>query len=263
MTDVSQLLEPTIQIARAAGAVIAEIYRRDFSVMTKDDGSPVTEADLAANDLIVAELAKLTPEIDIVSEEGNQPGSGGDKSIFWLVDPLDGTKDFLKKNDEFCVCIALIQDKFPVLGVIYAPATGRTYAGGGPGLATVTQADGSTQAMSCRAPDASGLVQAVSRSRPDECNVTEYAPDVVLKDRIVSGSALKFALVAEGRADVYANMGGSCEWDTAAGQAVIEAAGGSVTTLEGVRLDYGKETRLNPTFIAAGRDAESWLPNID
>lgn len=263
MTDISQLLGPTADIARAAGAVIAEIYQRDFSVMTKNDGSPVTEADLAANDLILAKLAALTPEIDIVSEEGNQPGTQSDPALFWLVDPLDGTKDFLKKNGEFCVCIALIKDKFPALGVIYAPVTGRTYAGAGPGMATVTEADGSERTMSCRTPGDDGLVQAVSRSRPDECNVTEYAPDVVLKDRIVSGSALKFALVAEGRADVYANMGGSCEWDTAAGQAIIEAAGGSVTTLAGARLDYGKATRLNPTFIAAGRDAESWLPNTE
>jgi 3'(2'), 5'-bisphosphate nucleotidase len=263
------LLDPAVDIARAAGDVIAEIYERDFSASEKSDGSPVTEADLAANDLIVAALAKLSPEIAIVSEEGSPSAAGAaaetgtlETGRFWLVDPLDGTKDFLKRNDEFCVCIALIENGYPVLGVIHAPASGRTYAGAGAGTATLAERGEPALPISCRAPSTDGLVQAVSRSRPDECNVTEYAPDVVLKDRIVSGSALKFALVAAGQADVYANLGGSCEWDTGAGQALIEAAGGTVTTLEGARLIYGKPTFRNPTFIAAGLGADSWLPAV-
>ncbi|MCZ6604244.1 MAG: 3'(2'),5'-bisphosphate nucleotidase CysQ [Alphaproteobacteria bacterium] len=255
----AQLLGDVKDIARRAGEVIADIYRRDFSVEIKQDGSPVTEADLAANAVIVEGLAELTPDIDIVSEEGSRPAPGSDGRRFWLVDPLDGTKDFVKKNDEFCVLIALIEDRYPTLGVIHAPATGRTYAGTGPGTATVEEADGSQHPIRARASGAGGLVQAVSRSRPDECNVADIVPGVTVADRIVSGSALKFALVAEGKADVYANLGGSCEWDTAAGQAVIEAAGGAVTVATGARLEYGKSTKLNPTFVAVGAEA-TWLP---
>lgn len=263
MNDLSQLLTAASDIARRAGEAIAEIYAGDFTAETKADGSPVTQADLAANAVIVEALAALTPDIGIISEEGGGPAPAADARAFWLVDPLDGTRDFVKKNDEFCVCIALIEDRYPVLGVLYAPATGVTHAGAGPGTATRRDGDGPAVAIAARAPLPEGLVQTVSRSRPEKGQVIDFVPDAKIAGQIVSGSALKFALVAEGTADVYANLDGTSEWDTAAGQAVVEAAGGSVTTLAGARLDYAKPDLHNPSFIAAGREAASWLPIFD
>ena len=262
MISYLNLLPELIEISRQAGDAITHVYQRDFQAQDKSDGSPVTEADLAANDLIVAALGKLTPEVDIISEEGNQDASAPAKDgvdRFWLVDPLDGTRDFIKKNGEFCVCIALVEDGYPVMGVLHGPASGKTYVGAGAGSAAQQDGDGPLTSIACRAPADDGLVMAVSRSRPDGCDIRDFAPNAQVKDRVMSGSALKFAMVAAGEVDVYANYDGTSAWDTAAGQAVVEAAGGAMMTMQGARFRYSRTALTNPHFIATGLGGTDWM----
>ena len=230
------------------------VYRTDFGAERKDDGSPVTEADKAAEAAIVPGLRALTPDIPVISEEEFSAGESPDKvgRRFWLVDPLDGTREFLKRNDEFTVNIGLIEDNVPVLGVLYAPALDLMYAGAGPGTATLTEGRRAERPIFCRLPPADGLGVLVSRSHSVGGKVDEYLSAETIRERIPQGSALKFGRLAEGVADIYPRFGRTMEWDTAAGQAVLTAAGGQVTDEHGGPFTYGKPNYENPPFIAWG-----------
>ncbi len=243
-----------IQIAREAGRLIMDIYQSDFGVKVKDDESPLTAADEASHQWIFKELTKRYPDIPILSEEGNEMEYSQRKTwpVFWLVDPLDGTKEFIKRNGEFTVNIALVVEGFPRLGVIYAPALDALYyAEQGKG-AYRQVAGGRVEPLKLKEKGPYVLVQ--SRSHSSEQGdaylneVRKLHGDALL---INKGSSLKFCLVAEGEADAYPRFVPTMEWDTAAGQAIVECAGGKVQTVEGQRLCYNKESLVNPFFIAS------------
>lgn len=258
------LTEELRRIALRAGAAIMTHYRNGVTVLRKEDNSPVTAADHDAEQIILDGLALVAPGIPVVSEEraaaGHIPEIG---SRFFLVDPLDGTKEFLNRNGEFTVNIALIEDRLPVLGVVYAPAKDRMFYGYGPGESyehdIVPNTDGSfgnapdPRRIAVRKPASDGLVIIASRTHRDQ-KTDEYLNLYRVKEFLAAGSSLKFCLIAAGEADLYPRHGRTMEWDTAAGHAVLAAAGGSVTQLDGAPLLYGKTERGldNPFFVARG-----------
>ncbi len=243
-------------IALAAGAAVMEVYESDFAVRSKDDRSPVTDADERAEGLIVPRLAALAPDIPVVAEESAAAGRVPDVSggRFWLVDPLDGTREFVGRNGEFTVNIGLVEGGRPALGVVRAPALGRTYWAAGPGAAFVAEDGGPARPLAARAPAADGLVAVASRSHRD-ARTDGFLAALPVKRVTAAGSSLKFCLLAAGEADVYPRFGRTMEWDTAAGHAVLAAAGGSVRTVDGADLRYGKDGFENPSFVARGREA--------
>lgn len=246
------LLEGVLGIVRAAGEAILAVYATDFSVRNKADASPVTEADERAEALILPALAALAPEIPAVSEEaasrGAVPATAG---RFWLVDPLDGTKEFIGRNGEFTVNIALIEDGVPILGAVLAPALGRLFAGAR-GSGAFLEERGARRAIACRRPSPEGLTVVSSRSHGDREALDAFLAGRRVASSAYAGSSLKFCLVAAGEADLYPRLGRTMEWDTAAGHAVLAAAGGRVTDLSGAELRYGKPGFENPHFIAMG-----------
>ena len=249
------LLPAVVDIAERAGRAILAVYGRDFSAAQKADGTPVTDADHDAEAIILPALAELTPNIPVVSEEcaaaGRTPAFTGD--TFWLVDPLDGTREFVKRNDEFCVCIGLIEATAPVLGVLHGPALGVTYAAAGPGTARRRRGKRAAEPIAARAAPCAGLAALISRSHRRGAPVEEFLARFAVAERHAMGSALKFGLIAAGEADIYPRLGPTCEWDTAAGHAVLQAAGGTVETIDGGPFTYGKPGFLNPGFVARGR----------
>jgi 3'(2'), 5'-bisphosphate nucleotidase len=246
------LLPEIVVLAERAGAVILEHYRQGVETRIKADASPVTVADEAAEAVILAGLAELTPNIPVVAEEtvasGHVPEL--DKGPFWLVDPLDGTKEFLSRNGEFTVNIALIEGREPVLGAVLAPALGKIWWGAR-GRGSMTRDGGAARAIAVRARPPSGAVAVASRSHSD-AETEAFLDREGVAERISAGSSLKFCLVAEGRADIYPRFGPTMEWDTAAGHAVLGAAGGQVTTRDGAPFLYRKPGFRNPAFIARG-----------
>ena len=251
------LLDVAALIAREAGASILPFYRGATAVRTKADSSPVTEADVAADRLILAALTRLEPAIAIVSEESVECAlepAFDPRAPFWLVDPLDGTKEVLAQRDEFTVNIALIEHARPVLGVVHIPARDETYAGLVGEGAWLVRDGGARESIAARVPPPEGLIALASRSHRSPA-VDTFLRTLKLKGETSAGSALKFCLIAQGRADVYPRFGRTMEWDTGAGQAVLEAAGGRVLTLDGRPLSYGKPGFANPDFIAWGRSA--------
>jgi 3'(2'), 5'-bisphosphate nucleotidase len=246
------LLPTLVALAERAGAVILEHYGGDIDVRAKADASPVTAADEAAEAVILEGLAKLTPSIPVVAEEtvaaGGVPELGGQP--FWLVDPLDGTKEFLSRNGEFTVNIGLIEDGSPTLGVVFAPAICRVWWGA-VGHGAWTRSDGRERAIAARPRPAVGLIAVASRSHADP-ETEAYLDEVGATERISAGSSLKFCLIAEGRADLYPRFGPTMEWDTAAGHAVLRAAGGHITTRDGAPFLYRKPGFRNLGFIAFG-----------
>ena len=254
--DDEDLIAALRSIAERAGQVILTHYAKggDIEVRSKDDDSPVTDADEAAETFILQALENLTPEIPVVSEEamaaGARPDISGD--LFWLVDPLDGTKEFLARNDEFTVNIALIQDGAPIAGVVHAPAMAMTWAGAG--SATFSQTGQPPKGIEARRPPEDGLVVVASRRHGVARDLDHFLADYDVAEQVAAGSSLKFCLVASGTADLYPRFGRTMEWDTAAGHAVLLAAGGSVTRADdGSPLGYGKPGFENPHFIARGR----------
>ncbi|HTV45625.1 MAG TPA: 3'(2'),5'-bisphosphate nucleotidase CysQ [Stellaceae bacterium] len=248
------LLEVARQAALAAGEAIMRVYAQEFDVRQKADKTPVTEADLAAERVIIDMLGSAFPEIPIVAEElveaeGLPPAA----ARFWAVDPLDGTREFIARNGEFAVCIGLVEDGRPVLGVLHGPAVGLTYAAHGPGTATRQRAGGIAAPIQARAAAADGLVVVHSRSHENSRRLGEFLQDYPVLGRRSCGSALKFGLIAAGEADLYPRFGTTMEWDTAAGQAILEATGGRVETFAGAPLAYGKPGFRNDGFIAWGR----------
>lgn len=243
-------------LAYAAGDAIMAVYRTDFDSTRKDDGSPVTLADTAAEAVILPGLRALTPDIPVISEEEHSAGDSPEEvsNRFWLVDPLDGTREFLKRNDEFTVNIGLVENNIPVFGVLYAPALDLMYAGTLTGGATLIENGKPECAISCRTVPADGLDVLVSRSHSRSEKLEEYLEGKTVRNRIPQGSALKFGRLAEGVADIYPRFGPTCEWDTGAGHAIVLAAGGSLTRMDGSTFDYGKKpSYLNPGFVAFGR----------
>ena len=247
----ADLLERLLPVARAAGEEILRVYATDFEVRDKTDASPVTEADERAEALILPELAALTPDVPTVSEEaasrGVVPEAG---SRFWLVDPLDGTKEFVSRNGEFTVNIALVEEGRPVLGVVFVPARDRLYAGA-VGVGAFAE-DRGRREITCRRPPAEGLTVVSSRSHGDPEALASFLDGRSVAAEVTAGSSLKFCLVAAGDADLYPRLGRTMEWDTAAGHAVVSAAGGRVSAVSGGELGYGKPGFENPHFVAQG-----------
>ena len=259
-TPYAALREPAIALAEAAGRAVMSVYARDFAVGRKDDRSPLTEADLASHRLLVAGLEALTPDIPVLSEESAalDPAVRRGWPRLWLVDPLDGTREFIKKNGEFCVCIALIERGAPVLGLVHAPSTGVTWSALAGAGAWRREGGGNDVALAARDAPPSGLRVAASRSHldPRTAALLERLPDA---ERVSMGSALKFGLLAEGRLDLYPRFGPTSEWDTAAGQCLVEAVGGAVVDLDGHPLRYnGRDTLLNGDFIALRDPSLPW-----
>ena len=254
MKDDPTLKDQLVAISREAGAAILNVYSRDFQAAHKADRSPVTEADTAAEALILEALAHLAPGIPVVAEEecasNGVPANAPER--FFLVDPLDGTKEFIAKNGEFTVNIALIENGCPVLGVVYLPAFDACYTGAA-GLAERLVGDDHPERIIARPAPTEGLVMAISRSHADGEIARAKQRGLNVAGTIVAGSSLKFCRLAEGAADLYPRFGTTMEWDTAAGQAVLEAAGGTVETVDGAPLRYGKAGFQNPHFIAYGR----------
>jgi 3'(2'), 5'-bisphosphate nucleotidase len=250
--DYGDLLPKIVALAERAGGVILEHYRAGVEARAKADASPVTIADEAAEAVILAGLAELSPEIPAVAEEtvagGHVPEL--DQRAFWLVDPLDGTKEFLSRNGEFTVNIALIEGREPVLGVVLAPALGKVWWGAR-GHGASARNGGSPRAIAVRSRPAQGAVAVASRSHSD-AETEAFLDREGVAERISAGSSLKFCLVAEGKADLYPRFGPTMEWDTAAGHAVLAAAGGRVTTRDGAPFLYRKPDFRNPGFIARG-----------
>ena len=248
-----------VDIAIAAGAAIMGIYSQDFAVEHKDDRSPLTAADLASHHLIVDGLRRLTPELPVLSEESASIAWEERRTWtrYWLVDPLDGTREFVKKNGEFTVNIALIENGETVFGVVYAPALEELHYGIRGVGAFVRDGDEDVPILS-RKPASPPLRVAASRSHLDERTAAAMRRMGEVESQGL-GSSLKFCRIAEGRMDVYPRFGPTSEWDTAAAQAVLEAAGGAVLTLDGQPLRYNhKESLLNPDFIALGDAGLPW-----
>ena len=253
--DLNALLAEATRLALLAGAEIMTFYKGDMDVRKKSDASPVTAADEAAEALILPGLRAATPDIPVVAEEEMSDGKQVDvgDAPFWLVDPLDGTKEFVAHRDEFTVNIALIVDSRPALGVVYAPALDVTYDAAGPGTATVKRADGPVTPIATRAVPADGMTVIGSRSHANTEKIDALLKTLTVADFVSAGSSIKFCLVAEGKADLYPRFGPTREWDTAAGHAVLAAAGGTVLTPDGAPFLYAKPDFLNGEFIAWGR----------
>ena len=252
------LMPKVLDLVERAGAAILNHYGADVGVVLKADASPVTVADEAAEAILVEGLRELTPDVPVVAEEevarGRVPVVAARR--FWLVDPLDGTKEFLAQNGEFTVNVGLIDEGLPILGLVSAPALD-TYWWGAVGHGAALRILGEVRAIGARAVPASGPVAMVSRSHgsPEE---DRFLATEGVADRLAAGSSLKFCRIAEGEADLYPRFGRTMEWDTAAGHAVLRAAGGRVTTRDGRPLVYGKPGFANDDgFIARGRDREA------
>ncbi len=263
MNDRQVLLDAIADIAREAGEAILRIYESTaVDVVHKADDSPLTEADMAAHRIIMGRLGDLTPDIPVLSEE-SEVITWEERRHWprcWIVDPLDGTKEFIKRNGEFTVNIALVEDHCPVMGVVHVPVTGVTYLGA-QGLGAWKDADGRRQAIAARS-IASPVVMVASRSHgTDSIGVLETRIIETLGpvERTSMGSSLKLCLVAEGAADIYPRLAPTSEWDTAAAHAVVSAAGGRVVTTTFQDLDYNRKADiLNPHFLVLGDTAQRW-----
>lgn len=247
------MTETLTRLARQAGAAIMAVYGRDdFEVRAKGDDTPVTEADLAADRIIVDGLAAAYPDIAVVTEERAESHALGEGRTHFLVDPLDGTREFLGRRGEFTVNIALIEHGAPVAGVVYAPAIGRLFRTNAAGGAEEVMADGSIRPLRVARADNAALRVVASKSHRDAVT-DDYIARYSVGEFKSAGSSLKFCLLAAGEADLYPRLGRTMEWDTAAADAVLRAAGGRVVTVDGHGpLSYGKADRTNPFFIACG-----------
>jgi 3'(2'), 5'-bisphosphate nucleotidase len=241
-----------VDIVERAGREILAVYGAGFDVRTKRDATPVTEADERAEELILAALAEAAPQFPVVAEEsaaeGRVPEIEG--TPFFLVDPLDGTKEFVSRNGEFTVNIALVEKSAPLIGAIHAPVLELTYWCDGDGAAWRRRGAGEAERIRCREP-AEGLVVVASRSHRDS-KTDDFLQRFKVKEQISAGSSIKFCRVAEGAADLYPRLGRTMEWDVAAGHAIVNAAGGSVTTVDDAPLTYGKPGFANPFFVVRG-----------
>lgn len=271
------MIEELVRIAEIAAEKILDIYNSNFEVKFKSDESPVTRADFAAHRAIVQELRQLDPSIPILSEEATVPDFSIRKSWqrYWLIDPLDGTLNFVERNDEFTVNIALIQDGIPVLGVVGIPTLACVYTGDVAAGKAMKRARGTMHSISTRKRQATRATLVESRHNTTPANdvIADYlvAKHHVSVDRSQMGSSLKICVIAEGQADLYLRMGPTSEWDIAAASAILIAANGDLRMLSGIPMKYNeKESTLNSSFFACGDDPDYWtrviadaLPNLD
>lgn len=257
-------LPEVVAIARRAGDAIMEIYRGEIEVQRKHDSSPLTQADMAAHHIIESGLNKLTPHLPVLSEESAAIpySTRATWRQYWLVDPLDGTREFIKRNDEFTVNIALIDDGKPVMGVVYAPAKGQLYYASNDCGAFKQSGNQTAQTIQARKLDFADITVAGSRSHSDarmQAFLSGLARNLSQPKLISIGSSLKICLVAEGVADVYPRLGPTSEWDTAAAQCLLEQSGGQLTNTDGIPFCYNtKESLLNPEFFACGATPYAW-----
>ncbi|HEU4653255.1 MAG TPA: 3'(2'),5'-bisphosphate nucleotidase CysQ [Steroidobacteraceae bacterium] len=257
-SDIS--LQPVFDIARRAGAAILDVYAGHFQVTDKADQSPLTIADLRSHELITEGLRQLDPTIPVLSEEASSIAFEvrSTWNRYWLVDPLDGTREFVSRNGEFTVNIALIENHEAVAGIVYVPVTDTLYFGTRASGASRIVKNGAVERISVRSAQ-SPLRVVGSRSHRDP-EFANLLPRLEPCELVSVGSSIKFCLVAEGKADFYPRFGPTSEWDTAAAQAVLEAAGGAVVTFDGAPLRYNtKASLLNPSFIAIGDRSRDWL----
>ena len=251
--SLDSLLAALTPLIHEAGALVMRVYATDFEVEVKGDESPVTVADQLAEKVIFEGLQRIAPGIPVVGEEAASAGDIPDVSNrFWLVDPIDGTKEFVNRNGEFTVNIALIDHGLPVLGLVLAPALDTLYAGA-VGVGAWVEIRNQRRALAVRSEPADGLTVVGSRHHGNDAAVDAFLAGRRVAAFRTVGSSLKLCLLAEGLADVYPRFGRTMEWDTAAGDAVLRAAGGAVRTLDGALLRYGKAGFENPDFAAWGR----------
>ncbi|MCR9190152.1 MAG: 3'(2'),5'-bisphosphate nucleotidase CysQ [Alteromonadaceae bacterium] len=248
----SSILPDVIKVADEASNKVLHIYQSDFKVSYKADDSPVTAADTAAHDIIARGLRRISRDIPILSEEGKDISWEERKHWrrFWLVDPVDGTKDFTQRTGEFTVNIAMVEDGEPVMGVVMAPALKEAYWGVVGEGAHMRDRTGRVHRIRVAEPKNVKRVVASKNHLNSETRV--FIEKLGEHELVQAGSSLKFCRIAEGHADIYPRMGPTCEWDTGAAHAVLVAAGGKVQTVDGKPLKYGKQDVLNPYFIAAG-----------
>lgn len=258
--ELADLIDPVIALAEEAGRRILEIYDQGFEITDKADNTPLTDADLAAHNAITEGLATLTPEIPVLSEESTSiPFEERQQwERYWLIDPLDGTREFIKRNGEFTVNIALIENHRPILGVIQVPCNGILYYGWQQGGAWKKMPEQATEQIEVRTPSEEQLVVAGSRSHQSE-SITSFLDKIGTHRIFPMGSSLKSCLVAEGQADLYPRLGPTSEWDTAAAQCVVEEAGGQLTDTSMQPLRYNtKDSLLNPHFFVFGKGGRDW-----
>jgi 3'(2'), 5'-bisphosphate nucleotidase len=258
--DLHRLLLDVVALSREAGRAILGVYTSSFTVQEKDDASPLTEADLRAQEILAAGLRRLLPEVPILSEEAEAVayGTRARWDWLWIVDPLDGTKEFVQRNGEFTVNVALVHGHRPVLGVVHAPVLETDYyACEGFGA---FKGQGREAAAPIRVTDrAASPVRVVGSRSHRGSSLDGFLERVGPHELVAVGSSLKFCMIAEGAADVYPRLGPTCEWDTAAGHCVLEQAGGYVTGLDGQPLSYNARPELlNPYFLAYGDDRVNW-----
>jgi len=267
--DLKSLCDNCVEIARDAGKKILDIYNTEFDIEHKDDKSPLTNADMASHHTIVNALTALTPDIPILSEESAKlPFDQRKKwNVYWLVDPLDGTREFIKRNGEFTVNIALIKNHKSVLGVIHVPVLDIDYFAYEGGGAFKAEHGSKASPISVKPLNDNKLVVAGSRSHGSE-EMQKYMEKLSASynevDMMSMGSSLKFCLVAEGKADLYPRLGLTSEWDTAAAQCIVEQAGGHVTRTDMTTLEYNtKDSLLNPFFFVFGDAGNDWSGFLD
>ena len=262
--DMEALLETVSELSVRAGECILEVYNSDFDVDKKGDDSPLTQADLAANTLITEKLESIEPRFPILSEESAQAPFSVRRewSTYWLVDPLDGTREFVKRNGEFTVNIALIDGGRPILGVVYVPVTGVCYSAATGLGAFKVEESGVKSAIQVKTQAAGKLTVVGSRSHSNEATET-FVSRLGEVEMISIGSSLKICMVAEGRADVYPRFAPTSKWDTAAAHCVVEQAGGRLTDLQMNTLEYNtKDSLLNPFFLVFGDSSFDWSQHI-
>lgn len=255
--ETPDLIEALLGLTNQASKAILKIYAaQEYDIKMKADESPLTEADLVSHRIISAGLSELRPDLPILSEENSKATPADIRrhwKRYWLVDPLDGTKEFIKRNGEFTVNIALVEFGRPILGIVTVPTTQTSYVGILGRSSTKYIANGTKRTLRVAGPVRNRPVRVVSSRSHGGTEIRQFADQLKRAEIITVGSSLKFCWLAEGNADVYPRLSPTCEWDTAAGHAILEAAGGSVTDLWGIPLRYNsKKTLINPSFIASG-----------
>ncbi len=258
--NLRKLVSACEDIAREAGDILMHYYEHGAKVSTKSDATPVTEADKAADNFIASELIQLSPSLPVLSEEQQPPDYQTRKTWprYWLVDPMDGTKEFIKRSGEFSVNIALIEHRQPILGVVYAPAKGLLWFASRDNVATKVDKDNVRTKIQARALDSeatTAILGHASYSKTDQ----KILDSIKAKECLRMGSSMKICAIAEGKADIYPRLGKTSEWDTAAAQCILERAGGKITDLDMEVLSYNqKESLLNPEFFAFGQSDHDW-----
>ena len=264
--NLKQLCLECVDIARDAGRAILTIYETGFDIEEKEDKSPLTDADLASHKLIIERLSELTPDIPILSEESARPSFEERTSweTYWLVDPLDGTREFIKRNGEFTVNIALIHQHKSIIGVINVPVLNVDYYGWQGGGSFKAEDGAAANSISVKKIDPDKKLTVVgSRSHGSEM-LQQYMAKLGDVEILRMGSSLKFCLVAEGRADLYPRLSPTSEWDSAAAHCIVEQAGGYITRIDMSPLEYNtKDSLLNPFFLVFGDNSRDWSQYLD